>query len=179
VNRIYAGLDEEVNAFTAGPLETASKLSGVPRPPRPPRRRLRAARAAPVISDAVANPNGVTPTVDQPPVTGMKSAAPTKNWRPHVADRRTMAFERLTAYLHRSDERRVVLSFADIADIECRPLPASAYRYPTFWWNASTYARCWREAGYTATRRGLPAVHIAFERQGGYAPPAEPAPLVA
>jgi len=67
VSRICAGLDEEVNAFTAGPLETASKLSGVPRPPATPQRRLRAARAAPLIADAVANPNGGRPRLTNRP----------------------------------------------------------------------------------------------------------------
>ena len=77
-----------------------------------------------------------------------------------------VALNGLAAYLRDTAQDRVVLTFDEIAELESGPLPNSAYKHAAFWANGSSYARAWRDAGFIATRRGLPNGQIAFERAG-------------
>jgi uncharacterized HhH-GPD family protein len=86
---------------------------------------------------------------------------------------------RLTQHLEASTQDRVEMSLASIERVVGGGLPASS-RGPQFWSNTSRRAASWTGPGFRVTRRGLPAGHVAFVREGE-APPAPavvPAPVL-
>lgn len=74
--------------------------------------------------------------------------------------------DRLATHLSFTNQVRSVLSMAEIEQIIGGPLPASAHKYQAFWSNSerNSYSRCWRNAGYHTTTRGILSGHIAFDR---------------
>lgn len=76
----------------------------------------------------------------------------------------------LRNYLRRQEEKAVNLSFSEIQKVIGAPLPASAYRYASWWANTPKYtpqSRAWMDAGYTVVSIQLgPNGFVIFRKPG-------------
>jgi hypothetical protein len=78
-----------------------------------------------------------------------------------------MKYEALKTHLARNAARRVSMTFAEVAKVIGKPLPASAYRYPSWWANDAAHhaqARAWAEAGYRTENVDLKEQRVEFVR---------------
>jgi len=78
-----------------------------------------------------------------------------------------MKYQALNTFLRAQGNPRLAMSFADIAKVAGTPLPASAYRHPSWWANDPVHhaqARAWSEAGYKTEQVDLEAQRVVFAR---------------
>jgi len=78
-----------------------------------------------------------------------------------------MKYATLRGYLSARTERRIAMSFAEVAAAAKVKLPASAFRYPQWWQNDAEHhvqAKAWIEAGYKTENVDLDAQHVEFVR---------------
>jgi hypothetical protein len=78
-----------------------------------------------------------------------------------------MKYEALKTHLAQKAAQRISMTFAEVAKTIGKPLPASAYRYPSWWANDPAHhaqARAWTEAGYRTQNVDLEAQRVEFVR---------------
>lgn len=80
------------------------------------------------------------------------------------------AYDPLRRYLMGSKSDLVVMDFREIEEVNGRPLPGSAHKYPAWWANEEpgktthSHSRAWMLAGYAATPE-LPRHQVTFKRR--------------
>jgi hypothetical protein len=94
-----------------------------------------------------------------------------------------MKYDTLKAHLQKQTSAKVRMSFAEVANAAKVKLPASAYRYPSWWANDPAHhaqARAWTEAGYRTENVDVQGQRVEFvraERSAGRSTPAKKHPL--
>jgi len=78
-----------------------------------------------------------------------------------------MKYDPLKTHLARKAALRISMTFAEVAKVVGKSLPASAYRHPSWWANDPIHhaqARAWTEAGYRAENIDVKAQRVEFVR---------------
>ncbi len=88
-----------------------------------------------------------------------------------------MKYYPLKTHLARKAAPRISMTFAEVAKVLGKPLPASAYRHPSWWANDPVHhaqARAWTDAGYRAENVDVKSQRVEFVRAERVARPAAP-----
>jgi hypothetical protein len=78
-----------------------------------------------------------------------------------------MKYDALKVFLAGRKQARIAMSFEEIAKAAGAQLPASAFRYPSWWANDPAHhaqARAWADAGYKTENVDIEAQRVTFVR---------------